>query len=63
MSTASANRIAIIGGGPAGSLLAILLARRGLNPVVIERSPPFTVGKQSGGRSINLALAARGLTA
>lgn len=63
MSTASAKRIAIIGGGPAGSLLAILLARRGLNPVVIERSPPFTVGNQSGGRSINLALAARGLTA
>ena len=52
----------IVGGGPAGSLLAILLARRGLRPVVIERSPRFT-GVAGAGRSINLALAARGLHA
>jgi kynurenine 3-monooxygenase len=63
MSTAHPTRIAIIGGGPAGSLLAIMLARRGLNPMVIERSPPFTAGNQNGGRSINLALAARGIAA
>jgi len=56
-------RIAIVGGGPAGSLLAILLARRGLAPVVVERSPPFVRGSQRGGRSINLALAARGIAA
>jgi len=56
------SRIAIVGGGPAGSLLAILLARRGLNAVVIERSPPFKPDAQ-GGRSINLALAARGIAA
>ena len=37
MSAPNDPRIAIIGGGPAGSLLAILLARRGLKPVVIER--------------------------
>jgi kynurenine 3-monooxygenase len=55
-------RIAIVGGGPAGSLLAILLARRGFEPVVLERSAPFTVD-QGGGRSINLALAARGIDA
>jgi kynurenine 3-monooxygenase len=55
--------IAIIGGGPAGSLLAILLARRGCKPVVIERSPQFSEGSVAGGRSINLALAARGIAA
>jgi kynurenine 3-monooxygenase len=62
MSLRSSQRIAIIGGGPAGSLLAILLARRGLEPVVIERSEAFSAGAQ-GGRSINLALAARGIAA
>jgi kynurenine 3-monooxygenase len=55
-------RIAIVGGGPAGSLLAILLAKRGLMPFVVERSAPFGTG-QAGGRSINLALAARGIAA
>jgi kynurenine 3-monooxygenase len=55
--------VTIIGGGPAGSLLAILLARRGFHPVVIERSPPFTAANQPVGRSINLALAARGIDA
>jgi kynurenine 3-monooxygenase len=62
MSRRSAPRVAIIGGGPSGSLLAILLARRGLAPVVIERSASFAGGAE-GGRSINLALAARGIAA
>ncbi len=56
------ERIAIVGGGPAGSLLAILLARRGFKSVVIERGPRFS-GTAQGGRSINLALAARGIAA
>jgi kynurenine 3-monooxygenase len=63
MSEAKHPRIAIIGGGPAGSLLAILLARRGLKPVVIERGPRFSHEAPRGGRSINLALAARGIAA
>jgi len=57
------TRIAIVGGGPAGSLLAILLARRGRKPVVIERGPRFSREAPRGGRSINLALAARGIAA
>jgi kynurenine 3-monooxygenase len=40
-----------------------LLARRGLTPFVVERSAPFTAGAARGGRSINLALAARGIAA
>jgi kynurenine 3-monooxygenase len=63
MSPAASSRIAIIGGGPAGSLLAILLARRGLQPLVIERGPRFSSSSPRGGRSINLALAARGIAA
>jgi kynurenine 3-monooxygenase len=63
MSDAAGKRIAIIGGGPAGSLLAILLARRGLAPVVVERGPGFSYAAPRGGRSINLALAARGIAA
>jgi kynurenine 3-monooxygenase len=63
MSDGAGTRVAIIGGGPAGSLLAILLARRGLRPVVIERRAPFSSAPQPGGRSINLALAARGIAA
>jgi kynurenine 3-monooxygenase len=63
MSEAVRPRVAIIGGGPAGSLLAILLARRGLRPVVIERGAAFSAGARTGGRSINLALAARGIAA
>ena len=62
MSSAANARIAIVGGGPAGSLLAILLAKRGFDPVVIERSARFAA-TSGGGRSINLALAARGIDA
>jgi kynurenine 3-monooxygenase len=63
MSAPTNERIVIIGGGPAGSLLAILLARRGLTPVVVERGRRFSYAAPRGGRSINLALAARGIAA
>lgn len=58
-----ASRIVIAGGGLAGSLLAVMLVRRGLSPLVLERDPPFTVADAPRGRSINLALASRGIEA
>jgi len=51
----------LIGAGLAGSLLALLLTRRGARVRVFERrADPRSVG-YVGGRSINLALAERGL--
>ena len=53
----------IVGAGLAGALLATLLAKRGWQVDVYERrSDPRVVG-YAGGRSINLALAERGLHA
>ena len=53
----------IAGAGPTGALLAILLRRRGLHVVVFEARPdPRELGA-AGGRSINLALADRGIHA
>jgi kynurenine 3-monooxygenase len=62
------QRVAIVGAGLAGCLLATLLARRGIAVTVYERRPdPRVAGPGSaarkGGRSINLAISARGLEA
>jgi kynurenine 3-monooxygenase len=51
----------IVGAGLAGSLLAILLARRGFKVTVYERRPDPRLVVEDAGRSINLALAARGI--
>ena len=53
--------LGIIGGGPAGLLLALLRAQRGESVHVFERRPDPRTGRADAGRSINLALAARGL--
>ncbi len=55
--------IAIAGAGLAGGLLAILLARAGWQVEVFEKRPDPRKKTYSGGRSINLALAERGLHA
>jgi kynurenine 3-monooxygenase len=57
----SGKGVNIIGGGLAGSLLAILLARRGLEVTVYERRSDPRTSNEDSGRSINLALAARGI--
>lgn len=55
--------ITIIGAGLVGSLLATLLAQRGFAVEVFERMPDPRTHGFLGGRSINLALAERGLQA
>jgi len=58
-----AGHITIIGAGLAGSLLATLLARQGWTVEVFEKRPDPRRRGFDGGRSINLALAERGLHA
>lgn len=61
MSGLDTERVTILGAGLTGSLLATLLARRGFAVDVYERQPDLRAHTNQGGRSINLALAARGL--
>src|ERR1700735_3309105 len=53
----------IAGGGLAGALLAVMLARRGITVNLFERRPDPREHAADSGRSINLALAARGIQA
>ncbi len=59
----STPEITLVGAGLAGSLLAIYLARRGFRVTLLERRPDPRKTGASGGRSINLALANRGIAA
>ena len=53
----------IVGGGLVGSMLAALLGREGFAVELIERRGDPRDGRMEGGRSINLAISARGLNA
>jgi len=55
--------VLIIGAGLGGSLLAVMLGRLGVEVRVLERRPDPRRQGFVGGRSINLALSARGLDA
>jgi kynurenine 3-monooxygenase len=58
-----AQPINIVGAGLAGSLLAVLLAKRGFAVSLYDRRPDPRRALAERGRSINLALAARGIRA
>ena len=62
-SAAHPRRLTLIGAGLAGPLLATLLARDGWEIDLFERRGDPRVHGYAGGRSINLALAERGLDA
>ena len=55
--------ICVVGAGPVGSLASIFLARRGFDVTVFERRPDMRRVDIPAGRSINLALANRGINA
>lgn len=59
----SNDPVTIVGAGPVGALLALLLARDGREVQLIERRSDPRRAAADSGRSINLALAARGLLA
>src|SRR3990167_9785997 len=57
------GRVAIVGGGLAGSLLALALAKQGVGVDVYERRPDPRAAGEAGGRSVNLGLSKRGIQA
>ncbi|CAN5774866.1 hypothetical protein BH11PLA1_BH11PLA1_05010 [soil metagenome] len=58
---APGKHVVIVGAGLAGSLLAVYLARQGWRVSVFERRGDPRAKGYAGGRSINLALSARGI--
>ncbi|MBL77827.1 MAG: kynurenine 3-monooxygenase [Acidimicrobiaceae bacterium] len=53
--------IAVVGAGQAGTLLAVYLARQGHEVTLYEGRPDLRTTEVAAGRSINLALATRGI--
>ena len=59
----SKTTITVVGGGLAGSLMAVYFAKKGYEVNLFERRPDMRKADISAGRSINLALSTRGLRA
>jgi kynurenine 3-monooxygenase len=59
----SSKHAVVVGAGLVGALWTIFLARRGYRVEVYERRPDMRKAGYSGGRSINLAMSARGWAA
>jgi len=57
------RKITIVGGGLVGAMLSVMLSRRGYEVTVFEKRPDMRKVKIPAGRSINLALAQRGIHA
>ncbi len=57
------QRVAVVGAGLTGCLLACFLARRAVPVTLYERRPDPLTGQVERGRSINLAISERGLDA
>jgi kynurenine 3-monooxygenase len=57
------TKITVVGGGLAGSLIAVYFAKRGYEVHLFERRPDMRKADISAGKSINLALSTRGLRA
>jgi kynurenine 3-monooxygenase len=57
------DKATILGGGLCGSLLSIVLARRGMKVTLLERQADPRKEGATGGRSINLAMSSRGIRA
>ena len=57
------EHISLIGAGLAGPVMAKYLSDHGYRVDIFERRPDMRVVEQSAGRSINLALSARGIEA
>ncbi len=55
--------VQIIGAGLVGSLLSIYLEKLGIKTEIFEKRPDMRKSNLGGGRSINLAISTRGLTA
>jgi kynurenine 3-monooxygenase len=63
MNVRNRGAVNVVGAGLAGALLALLLARRGMSVTLYERRADPRQSRPERGRSINLALAARGIRA
>lgn len=57
------SEVAVVGAGLVGSLLAVFLAKRGFQVDLFERRPDMRKETIAAGRSINLAISTRGITA
>lgn len=57
------RHVAVVGAGPVGCVLSVLLARRGFAVATFEKRPDMRRKDLAAGRSINLVLTRRGLRA